>query len=134
MGKEQFTLLSPMVKEIVNMLKKPISKKSSKQSDFKKLNGYKIEIDSDDEGIVYASIYDSDFVLLGQGKTLNEAFDCLSEQLQMALNDLDPEKYSGNFNLRIPPTLHARLAKVAKLQDKSINELVIGGINQIVNL
>jgi predicted HicB family RNase H-like nuclease len=73
-------------------------------------------------------------ILLGQGKTLNEAFDCLSEQLQMALNDLDPEKYSGNFNLRIPPTLHARLAKVAKLQDKSINELVIGGINQIVNL
>ncbi len=116
------------------MLKKPISKKSSKQSDFKKLNGYKIEIDSDDEGIVYASIYDSDFVLLGQGKTLNEAFDCLSEQLQMALNDLDPEKYSGNFNLMIPPTLHARLAKVAKLQDKSINELVIGGINHIVNL
>lgn len=36
----------------------------------------------------------------------------------------DPQKpYSGKVMLRVPPELHARLARAAELQGKSINQL-----------
>ncbi len=34
------------------------------------------------------------------------------------------KEYSGKFNLRIPPTLHSKIAAIANGEDKSINQWV----------
>jgi len=89
----------------------------------------KLKIDIDEDGTVYASINSPNFVLLGQGHSYDEAFTCLSEQLEIALSDLgEKKKHSGNFNLRVPPSLHAQIATIAELQGKSINELITQSI------
>lgn len=48
----------------------------------------KLKIDIDEDGTIYASINSPNFVLLGQGHSYDEAFTCLSEQLEIALSDL----------------------------------------------
>ncbi len=47
---------------------------------------------------------------------------------------IEPRRsYSGKFNLRIPPTLHERLAIVAQAEGKSINALAQEALQQRVS-
>ncbi len=42
-------------------------------------------------------------------------------------------KYSGKFNLRIPPKLHSKIAAQATAQDKSLNQFVSEILEQSVS-
>ncbi len=48
--------------------------------------------------------------------------------------DIEPYKeYSGKFNLRIPPALHAEIAARASAENKSLNQWVVETLDQIVH-
>ena len=47
---------------------------------------------------------------------------------------IEPYKdYSGKFNLRIPPNLHAEIAARAAAEGKSLNQWVVETLDQIVH-
>lgn len=47
---------------------------------------------------------------------------------------LEPYKeFSGKFNLRIPPELHAEIASRASAEGKSLNQWIVETIDQIVH-
>jgi predicted HicB family RNase H-like nuclease len=43
------------------------------------------------------------------------------------------KKYSGKFNLRIPPELHAEIASKASAEGKSLNLWIVETLDQIVH-
>ena len=43
------------------------------------------------------------------------------------------KEYSGKFNLRIPPELHAEIASRASADGKSLNQWVVDTLDQIVH-
>ena len=43
------------------------------------------------------------------------------------------KKYSGKFNLRIPPELHAEIATKASTEGKSLNQWIVETLDQIVH-
>ena len=43
------------------------------------------------------------------------------------------KKYSGKFNLRIPPKLHSKIAAQATAEDKSLNQFVSEILEQSIN-
>jgi predicted HicB family RNase H-like nuclease len=65
-----------------------------------------------------------------QGRSVDELKDALAESVEdylefCRLRGKPPEKpYSGCFNVRLDPKLHARLAIQAKIAGKSLNSLV----------
>ena len=69
-----------------------------------------------------ADFYASDIKgLKEEGETsLNVFLDMCKEE------GVDPQKsYSGKFNIRIPPELHADIVSVAILEGKSLNQWVV---------
>ena len=47
---------------------------------------------------------------------------------------IEPYKeYSGKFNLRIPPELHAEIASKASTEGKSLNQWIVETLDQIVH-
>jgi predicted HicB family RNase H-like nuclease len=47
---------------------------------------------------------------------------------------IEPYKeYSGKFNLRIPPELHAEIAARAAAEGKSLNQWIVETIDQMVH-
>lgn len=68
---------------------------------------------------------------LGDGKTAQEAIECLNIHMRMAIEAYlkdglpvpEPQsEYSGNINIRVDPELHARLAQEAAVYDMSLNK------------
>jgi len=43
------------------------------------------------------------------------------------------KKYSGKFNLRIPPELHAEIASKASAEGKSLNQWIVETLDQTVH-
>ena len=72
------------------------------------------------------------------GKTPSELRKEFKKSLNVFLNfckekDIEPYKdYSGKFNLRIPPNLHAEIAARAAAEGKSINQWVAETLDQII--
>ncbi|MCF0254443.1 MAG: type II toxin-antitoxin system HicB family antitoxin [Duodenibacillus sp.] len=58
----------------------------------------------------------------------------LAEHLERcAQSGAGPERsYSGKFNVRLPPYLHASLASLAKARGESLNDLVIRAVAELV--
>jgi antitoxin HicB len=68
---------------------------------------------------------------LGDGKTTQEAIECLNIHMKMAIKSYfkdglpipEPQtEYSGNINIRVDPDLHASLAREAAVYDMSLNK------------
>lgn len=77
--------------------------------------------------------------LSGVGESPEVAVSALSEALDMAISLADeqgeplPEplqltEYSGQFRVRLPRALHARLAREAEIQNTSLNSLVVAAL------
>ena len=63
------------------------------------------------------------------GKSLKVFLDVCKEKR------IEPYKeYSGKFNLRIPPELHAEIAARASAEGKSLNQWIVETIDQIVHV
>ena len=75
-----------------------------------------------------ADFYASDIKgLKEEGKISLKAF------LEMCTEDgVEPRKnYSGKFNVRIPPELHADIASVATAEGKSLNQWVVETLSDV---
>lgn len=64
-----------------------------------------------------------------------EAKASLDVFLQMCKEEnITPERtYSGRFNVRVPPQIHAIAAKIAASEQVSLNQLVADALNQKIN-
>jgi predicted HicB family RNase H-like nuclease len=64
---------------------------------------------------------------------------CVKKSLKVFLDvckgkDIEPYKeYSGRFNLRILPELHAEIASKASAEGKSLNQWIVETLDQIVH-
>jgi predicted HicB family RNase H-like nuclease len=104
-----------------------------------KVEGHKARIEYDPEidmfrGEILGLNGGADFY----GKTPSELRKEFKKSLNVFLNfckekDIEPYKdYSGKFNLRIPPNLHAEIAARAAAEGKSINQWVAETLDQII--
>lgn len=97
-----------------------------------KYKGYIGHVEYDDEAkIFHGEVVGLKDVITFQGKSVDE----LERAFKDSVNDYlswckqrgeEPEKtFSGTFNLRIPPELHAKLALHAKTAGLSLNSYVM---------
>lgn len=100
---------------------------------------YRVEIKplpEDEGGGYYAHFVDFGIATAhGDGPTIEEAVKEARISLELTLEVLleqnlpipepDSETYSGRFNVRLPKTLHRKLAKQAEHEDVSLNQFVL---------
>jgi len=73
------------------------------------------------------------------GKTPDELRKEFKKSLKVFLDvckekDIEPyKKYSGKFNLRVPPELHAEISARASVEKKSLNQWVVEALDEIVH-
>jgi antitoxin HicB len=98
---------------------------------------YPIEVQplpKDEGGGYYAHFSDFDIgTAHGDGATLDKAIEEARISLELTLGDMleqgltipEPNSaYSGRFNVRLPKTLHRKLAQQAKAEEVSLNQFV----------
>ena len=95
------------------------------------VDGYKAKIEYDSEldhfrGEILGLNGGADFYGANPKQLRQEFKTSLDTFLEVcAEKGINPRKeYSGKFNLRIPPSLHQRVAETASAQSKSINQFV----------
>jgi predicted HicB family RNase H-like nuclease len=105
-----------------------------------KYKGYIGHVEYDDEAkIFHGEVVGLKDIITFQGSSveeLEEAFkDSVEDYLAWCKKRKErPEKtFSGTFNLRIPPDLHARLALQAKSMGVSLNSFIAQTLNQIIH-
>lgn len=88
------------------------------------------EADNEGQAVYIARVLEIPH-LLGDGKTQQEAIECLNTHVSMAIKSYlrdsipipEPQtQYSGNINIRVDPGLHARLAQEAAAREMSLNK------------
>lgn len=95
---------------------------------------YRYELARDEDGTFVAS-HPELLGCLAQGDTADEAVQALDAArrawIEVRFEDdlpipepVNPDNFSGRLLLRIPPALHATLARIAQQQDASLNQLV----------
>jgi predicted HicB family RNase H-like nuclease len=105
-----------------------------------KYKGYIGHVEYDDEAkIFHGEVVGLKDIITFQGSSveeLEEAFkDSVEDYLAWCKKRKErPEKtFSGTFNLRIPPDLHARLALQAKSMGVSLNSFIAQTLTQIIH-
>ena len=105
-----------------------------------KYKGYIGHVEYDDEAkIFHGEVVGLKDIITFQGSSveeLEEAFkDSVEDYLAWCKKRKErPEKtFSGTFNLRIPPDLHARLALQAKSLGVSLNSFIAQTLTQIIH-
>lgn len=104
-----------------------------------KYKGYVGHVEYDDEAkIFHGEVLGIKDVVTFQGTTVDEiekAFqDSVDDYLAFcAERGEDPDKpFSGKFNLRIPPELHAKLSIAAQIQGESLNNYIMKILQRLV--
>ena len=104
-----------------------------------KYKGYTGHVEYDDEAkIFHGEVLGIKDVVTFQGTTVDEieqAFkDSVDDYLAFcAERGEEPDKpFSGKFNLRIPPELHAKLSIAAQLQGESLNSYITNILKRLV--
>lgn len=104
------------------------------------VEGHRAKIDYDPEldmfrGEILGLSGGADFY----GKTLDKLRSEYKKSLEVFLEvckekGVDPyKKYSGKFNLRIPPKLHAEIASKASGEGKSVNQWITETLDQMIH-
>lgn len=94
---------------------------------------YQVQWNSEDEVFV-GTVHEWD-LLAAHGETEQEAFEEIRKVVAFAIEESEAEgdeypepladkDYSGQFNVRIPPSLHRELATEAEREGVSLNQLV----------
>ena len=104
-----------------------------------KYKGYTGHVEYDDEAkIFHGEVLGIKDVITFQGTTVDEIERSFKESVDDYLvfckeRGEDPDKpFSGRFNLRIPPELHAKLTIAAQLQGESLNNYVTRVLQRFV--
>lgn len=103
-----------------------------------KYKGYTGHVEYDDEAkIFHGEVLGIKDVVTFQGTTVNEIEQSFKDSVEDYLafckeRGEEPDRpFSGKFNLRIPPELHAKLAIAARLQGESLNNYVTKMLRQV---
>jgi predicted HicB family RNase H-like nuclease len=101
--------------------------------------GYIAAIEYDDSvGRFHGSVTNTRAVITFEGETgrdLEREFDVSIRDYEAmcAEEGIEPERpYSGRFVVRIPPAVHAQLAAIAAIREKSLNDLAREALEQVV--
>jgi predicted HicB family RNase H-like nuclease len=104
-----------------------------------KYKGYIGHVEYDDEAkIFHGEVVGLRDIITFQGKSVGELEKAFHDSINVYLNwckerGEKPEKtFSGTFNLRIPPELHAKLALHAKTVGISLNSYVAEKLRSVV--
>ena len=105
-----------------------------------KYKGYIGHVEYDDEAkIFHGEVVGLKDIITFQGSSVEELEEAFKDSVEDYLawckkRKEKPEKtFSGTFNLRIPPDLHARLALHAKSMGVSLNSFIAQTLNQMVH-
>jgi predicted HicB family RNase H-like nuclease len=105
-----------------------------------KYKGYIGHVEYDDEAKVFhGEVVGLKDIITFQGSSVGELEDAFHASVDDYLawckkRKEKPEKtFSGTFNLRIPPDLHARLALQAKSMGVSINSFIEQTLQQVIH-
>lgn len=105
-----------------------------------KYKGYIGHVEYDDEAkIFHGEVVGLKDIITFQGSSVEELEEAFKDSIEDYLawckkRKEKPEKtFSGTFNLRIPPDLHARLALQAKSLGVSLNSFIAQTLNQVVH-
>lgn len=105
-----------------------------------KYKGYIGHVEYDDEAkIFHGEVVGLKDIITFQGSSVEELEEAFKDSVEDYLawckkRKEKPEKtFSGTFNLRIPPDLHARLALQAKSLGVSLNSFITQTLNQVVH-
>lgn len=105
-----------------------------------KYKGYIGHVEYDDEAkIFHGEVVGLKDIITFQGSSVEELEQAFKDSVEDYLawckkRREKPEKtFSGTFNLRIPPDLHARLALQAKSLGVSLNSFIAQTLNQVVH-
>lgn len=97
---------------------------------------YNVIIRKDPYGGYFAKVEELEGCMT-QGETYEEAFKNIREAMELWLEDaledgaeipepdIDEEEYSGKFVVRLPKTLHRKLARNAHKENVSLNQYVV---------
>ena len=104
-----------------------------------KYKGYVGHVTYDDEGKVFhGEVLGINDVITFQGQTVQELEDAFRDSVEDYLSfcaergEMPEKPYSGKFNLRIPPEMHARLAIEARRRNESINSYLVKTIEDAI--
>lgn len=96
-----------------------------------KYKGYTGHVEYDDEArIFHGEVLGIKDVVTFQGTTVDEIEQAFKDSVEdylafCAERGEEPDRpFSGKFNLRIPPELHAKLSIAAQLQGESLNNYI----------
>ena len=105
-----------------------------------KYKGYIGHVEYDDEAkIFHGEVVGLKDIITFQGSSVEELEEAFKDSVEDYLawckkRKQRPEKtFSGTFNLRIPPDLHARLALQAKSLGVSLNSFIAQTLTQIIH-
>ncbi len=106
-----------------------------------KYKGYIGHVEYDDEAkIFHGEVVGLKDIITFQGSSVEELEHAFKDSVEDYLawckkRKEKPEKtFSGTFNLRIPPDLHARLALQAKSMGVSLNAFIAQTLSQVIHL
>lgn len=104
-----------------------------------KYKDYVGKVTFDDEALIFhGEVIGIKDVITFQGKNVEEVLDSFKDSIEDYLDFCKqrgekPEKpFSGRFNLRIPPDLHAKLDLAAKSHGESLNTFVTHALENAV--
>jgi predicted HicB family RNase H-like nuclease len=103
-----------------------------------KLNGYKATIEYDPEldmfrGEILNLNGGADFYGQNPDELREEFKNSLEVFLEVCKEKgISPTKDFGNFNVKIPPDLHRKIAKQAKIEGINVNQWITDKISQIL--
>lgn len=104
-----------------------------------KYKGYTGHVEYDDEAkIFYGDVLGIKDVVTFQGTTVDEIEQAFKDSVDDYLafckerNEEPDRPFSGKFNLRIPPNLHAKLSIAAQLQGESLNNYIAKMLQRLV--
>ena len=104
-----------------------------------KYKGYASHVEYDDEAkIFHGDVLGIKDVVTFQGTTVDEIEQAFKDSVDDYLafckeRGEEPDRpFSGKFNLRIPPDLHAKLSIAAQLQGVSLNNYIAKMLQRLV--
>ncbi len=104
-----------------------------------KYKGYTGQVEYDDEAkIFHGEVLGIKDVVTFQGTTVDEIEQAFKGSVDdylafCAQRKEEPDKpFSGKFNLRIPPQLHAKLSAAAQIQGQSLNHYIVQALQRLI--
>lgn len=104
-----------------------------------KYKGYSGRVEYDDDAkIFHGEVLGIKDVVTFQGRTVDEIEQAFKDSVDDYLafckkKGEEPDRpFSGKFNLRISPELHAKLSIAAELQGESLNNYIAKALNKLI--